>query len=251
MSAPLLQVTGLQKYYGDFRALGGVDLAVEPGEVRGLIGPNGSGKSTLLRTIAGEYQPNGGSIRFAGRDVTRLSAAERARLGIALKFQITAIFPDLTVYENLFLATQPKTRLWSLVRSRTRAALQARTEELLALFQLEPRASDPAGILSHGEQQWLEIGMALACEPRLLLLDEPTAGMSPDERRYTGRLLRRLSGTCAIVFVEHDIDFVKDFCDTLSVLHLGEILDEGTPAIIESSEKVREIYVTGGRGHHG
>ncbi|HUC65920.1 MAG TPA: ABC transporter ATP-binding protein [Stellaceae bacterium] len=240
----LLEVAGLAKTFGKLTALAGVDLAVEAGEFHGLIGPNGSGKSTLMKCIAGAERPSAGAIRFAGRDITEAPPAERARAGLSIKFQITSVLPSLTVYDNILLSLQAQGSLATLLFSRTRAELHDHVMAALEQFRLADRAGEPAAILSHGEQQWLEIAMALAPKPRLLLLDEPTAGMSLEERRLTGELLAPVRERCALVIVEHDLDFIRDICDVLTVLDQGSVLDSGTVEDIQNSRKVQEVYLT-------
>ncbi len=214
----LLEVSGATKLYGQLRALDGVDLSVEVGTFHGLIGPNGSGKSTLLKSIAGAHFPTTGAIRFDGADITQLPPYQRARSGLSLKFQITAVLAELSVYDNVLLALQSLEGNWSLLFSRSRKRLDADVMHALERFRLADRADNLAGELSHGEQQWLEIAMALAPRPKLLLLDEPTGGMSPEERRVTGELLAPIRSECALVIVEHDLDFFKNICDRLTVL---------------------------------
>lgn len=239
---PLLQVAGVTKVYGPLRALDGVDLAVDAGTFHGLIGPNGSGKSTLLKAIAGAHFPTSGSITFAGADITAAPPFQRARQGLSLKFQITAVLAELSVYDNVLLALQSNERQAGLLRSRSRRRLDAEVMHALERFRLADRADDLAGELSHGEQQWLEIAMALAPRPKLLLLDEPTGGMSPEERRVTGELLAPIRQDCALVIVEHDLDFIKNICDRLTVLDQGKVLGTGTVAEIEGDARVQEIY---------
>jgi branched-chain amino acid transport system ATP-binding protein len=240
----LLEVTGLTKMFSQLRALDGVDLIVRAGTFHGLIGPNGSGKSTLLKTIAGAHAPTSGSIRFDDMDITAAPPFERARLGLSLKFQITSVLPELSVYDNVLLAFQSRDGLPSLLSSRTRRILDGDVMTALDRFRLAGRADDLAGELSHGQQQWLEIALALACRPKLLLLDEPTGGMSPEERRVTGELLRPIRSECTLVIVEHDIDFIKNLCDWLTVLDQGRVLDEGSVEQIEHSTKVQEVYTS-------
>ncbi len=240
----LLEVRQVTKTYGALQALGGVDLDVEAGSFHGLIGPNGSGKSTLLKAIAGAHFPSSGTIRFDGEEITRRTPAGRSRAGLSLKFQITAVLPELSVYDNVLLALQAHRGIWELFGSRSRRALDRDVMEMLERFRLADRPDDLAGELSHGEQQWLEIAMALAQKPKLLLLDEPTGGMSPEERRETGRLLEPIKAYCALVIVEHDLDFIKDICDRLTVLDAGKVLDHGTVAEIEQSDRVQEVYTT-------
>ncbi len=240
----LLEVNGVTKVFGGLQALGGVDLSVRAGSFHGLIGPNGSGKSTLLKAIAGAHLPTAGTVEFDGRDVTSALPHERARAGLSLKFQITAVLPELSVYDNVLLALQAGQNLWSLIRSRTRRAMHGDVMASLHRFRLADRADDLAGELSHGEQQWLEIAMALAPRPKLLLLDEPTGGMSPEERRMTGELLLPIKSECALLIVEHDLDFIKNICDHLTVLDQGRVLDDGTVEQIERSPKVQEVYTS-------
>lgn len=240
----LLEVSGVTKLYGPLRALDGVDLRVEAGTFHGLIGPNGSGKSTLLKSIAGAHFPTTGAIRFDGTDITRLPPYQRARSGLSLKFQITAVLAELSVYDNVLLALQSLESNWSLLLSRSRRRLDAGVMHALERFRLADRADDLAGELSHGEQQWLEIAMALAPRPKLLLLDEPTGGMSPEERRVTGELLVPIKAECALVIVEHDLDFIKNICDQLTVLDQGRVLGDGTVDEIERDPRVQEIYTS-------
>jgi ABC-type branched-subunit amino acid transport system ATPase component len=240
----LLEVTALTRMFGQLRALDGVDLTVRAGTFHGLIGPNGSGKSTLLKAIAGAHAPTSGTILFDDMDITAAPPFERARAGLSLKFQITSVLPELSVYDNVLLALQSREGLPSLLSSRTRRILDGDVMTALDRFRLAGRANDLAGELSHGQQQWLEIALALACRPKLLLLDEPTGGMSPEERRVTGELLRPIRSECTLVIVEHDIDFIKNLCDCLTVLDQGRVLDEGSVEQIEHSTKVQEVYTS-------
>ena len=240
----LLEVKSVCKTYGQLKALDKVNLNIEGQQFHGLIGPNGSGKSTLLKCIAGAEYPEEGLLEFGGKDIKKTPPADRARNGMSLKFQITSVFNQLSVYDNILLSLQATQPLLRLAGSRSRESLDAKVMETLAEFRIEARADDLAGELSHGEQQWLEIAMALAPGPRLLLLDEPTAGMSPEERRLTGDLLRPIKERCSMLIVEHDLDFIKDLSDVITVLDQGQVLDNGTPEQIETSERVREVYVT-------
>ena len=240
----LLEVKGARKSYGKLNALDSVDLVVESQQFHGLIGPNGSGKTTLLKCIAGAEYPEEGTLTFLDEDISTTPPAARARRGMSLKFQITSVFNLLSVYDNILLSIQASHSLSSLAGSRSRQELHPQVIDTLSEFGIEGRADDLAGELSHGEQQWLEIAMALAPGPRLLLLDEPTAGMSPEERRVTGDLLRPIKERCSMLIVEHDLDFIKDLSDVITVLDQGQVLDNGTPKQIETSERVKEVYVT-------
>jgi branched-chain amino acid transport system ATP-binding protein len=240
----LLEVRSVTKVFGALQALGGVDLTVEARTFHGLIGPNGSGKSTLLKAIAGAHFPTTGSISFDGKPITNALPSERSRAGLSLKFQLTAVLQEMSVYDNVLIALQSGASLPSLLFSRTRRRLHDEVMVSLDRFKLADRADDIAGELSHGQQQWLEIAMALAPRPKLLLLDEPTGGMSPEERRVTGGLLLPIKAECALVIVEHDLDFIKHICDRLTVLDQGKVLDDGSVAEIEASAKVQEVYVS-------
>ncbi|MCP9628968.1 ABC transporter ATP-binding protein [Rhodopseudomonas palustris] len=239
----LLEARGLIKIFGKLTALNGAELIVQPNEFHGLIGPNGSGKSTMMKCIAGAEVPTEGRVTFDGNDITAASPAERARAGMSLKFQITSVLPALTLYDNVLLALQGQTALSKLMFSRTRGLLHDKVMAMLEQFRLVDRASEPAAALSHGQQQWLEIAMALAPEPKLLLLDEPTGGMSLEERRVTGELLAPIKSRCSLVIVEHDLDFIRDICDRLTVLDQGAVLDTGSIEHIQASPKVQEVYL--------
>ena len=239
----LLEASGIVKTFGKLTALNGAALSVAENEFHGLIGPNGSGKSTLMKCVAGAESPTEGRVYFAGVDITSASPAERARAGMSLKFQITSVLPALTLYDNILLALQAKSSLAGLVFSRSRGVLHDKVMAMLEQFRLAGRASDPASALSHGQQQWLEIAMALAADPKLLLLDEPTGGMSLEERRITGELLQPIKAGCSLVIVEHDLDFIRDICDRLTVLDQGSVLCSGTVQEIQSNQKVQEVYL--------
>lgn len=244
MVKPLLEARDVQKNFGKLRVLDGVTLSVREREFHGLIGPNGSGKSTLLHTIFGGIRPDAGTVTLDGRDITRWAVSSRASVGMSIKFQIPRVFPDLSVGDNVLLATQAGERLWSLLLSRSARRLGEEVMTSLEAFRLASRSQDLAGELSHGQMQWLEIAMALASRPKVLLLDEPTAGMSADERRVTGEILRPVKDRCSILIVEHDLDFIRSFCDVITVLEQGKVLAEGTPEEIERDQRVREVYVT-------
>jgi branched-chain amino acid transport system ATP-binding protein len=242
----LLEARGLEKRYGTLKALSHADIDLHAGQIHGLIGPNGSGKSTLLKCLAGAVIPTAGTVRIDGRDVTREPASLRARAGLSMKFQITAVFPELSVYDNLLLAFQGADRGWRLAFSLSRERHHEQIILLLQQFGLGQRRDELAGLLPHGQQQWLEIAMALARRPRVLLLDEPTAGMSPQERRATGELLRSLAAGCALVIVEHDLEFVREICDALTVLDQGQVVACGSASEVQASPRVKEVYLQHG-----
>lgn len=240
----LLEIRNVSKTFRSLKALDGVDIDVQAGTFHGLIGPNGSGKSTLLKAIAGAHFADSGTVVFDGHDITRATPYERARAGLSLKFQITAVLPELSVYDNVLLAMQSTESLPRLLLSLSRRALDADVTSLLERFRLIDRADDLAGELSHGQQQWLEIAMALALRPKLLLLDEPTGGMSPEERRVTGELLAPIKAHCSLIIVEHDLHFIRDICDRLTVLDQGKVLDQGDVEAIQRSSKVQQVFTT-------
>ncbi|PSJ63082.1 ATP-binding cassette domain-containing protein [Pseudaminobacter soli (ex Li et al. 2025)] len=231
MSQALLKASGIGVRFGGLKALDGIDYAVGERELSCIIGPNGAGKSTFLNVLTGTLRPSQGSVLFAGTSITGLGLNRIARLGVARKFQIPSVFPSLSVEENLDVAR------WG-----TASAARS-TKELLELVQLDRVAGKLAGELAHGQKQWLEIGMAIAIGPKLLLLDEPTAGMTPQETLATAELLLRLKGEFSIVAVEHDIRFVRALdCETL-VLHQGRKLRSGPFREIEADETVRNVYL--------
>jgi branched-chain amino acid transport system ATP-binding protein len=239
----LLEVRGLTKVYGTLTALSAADMSVRENEFHGLIGPNGSGKSTMIKCIAGAEMATSGTVTLSGRDITRSTPPERSRAGMSLKFQITAILPQLAVYDNLLLALQAHDSMFTLITSRSRRQLHDEVMELLTRFRLADRRDELAGFLSHGQQQWLEIAMALSRKPRLLLLDEPTAGMSPQERRATGDLLAPIKSHCSLLIVEHDLDFIKDICDSLTVLDQGQVVASGATGDVQNDPRVQEAYL--------
>jgi branched-chain amino acid transport system ATP-binding protein len=245
----ILATHGVSKLFGAFAAVSNVSIEVRSGEVRGLIGPNGAGKSTLLHVLAGRHEASAGRILFEGRDITRLQPRQRARLGMGIKFQITSVVNGATVEENVMLAAQAREPWWRLFGG---ADAECRDEVATLIEQVGLAAKRKwlAGWLSHGEQQWLEIAMVLGLRPRVLLLDEPTSGMSVRETLATAELIDRLRANLAVVVVEHDIAFIKLISDRLTVLNRGEVLAEGTVAEVEQNELVQAAYLRrGSLGH--
>jgi len=245
MGDVLLEVRGLVKSFGGLIATNRVDLRVLDGETHAIIGPNGAGKTTLIAQLAGDLRPDAGTIAFAGRDVTALAAPARARLGLARSFQITSVFRDFTALDNVALAVQAHAghsfRFWR--PARDDAALRAPARAMLDAVGLGARAGVLAANLAHGEQRQLEIAMVLATRPRLLLLDEPMAGMGPEESLRMIAFLRTLKGAQTILLVEHDMDAVFALADRISVMVYGRIIASGPPEEIRASAEVREAYL--------
>jgi ABC-type branched-subunit amino acid transport system ATPase component len=240
----ILEARDVRKRYGTVTALDHAELHVEPGEIHGLIGPNGSGKSTLLHVIAGRTNADAGTVTLDGRTITRDRPNARARNGLSIKFQLARVYREQTVADNILLAAQVHGSLATLVLSRSRRRLAGQVAQALDDFGLTGVRDRLAGELSHGEQQWLEIAMAMATGPKVLLLDEPTGGMSPRERARTGELIQAAAQRCAVVMVEHDLDFIRGLCDRITVLHQGANVATGTPAEIERDARVAEVYLT-------
>jgi len=246
----LLETRGLGRAFGALQAVAGVSLAVEPGEIRAIIGPNGAGKTTLFHLISGLLAPTSGRVLFRGDDVTALPAPERCRRGISRTFQITSIFPELSVLENVRIAVQLRSGgNFRLVGGRgILEASEQRARASLDALGLLGRAAEPASTLPHGDQRLLEIAMAVAQEPALLLLDEPTQGLSPEDTVATVAVIRQVAGqqSLTILLVEHDMDVVFDLADRISVLHFGELIAEGTPDQIRANADVQRAYLGGG-----
>ena len=245
MAEPLIVIRGLSKSFGGLRATDRVDLDVPEGETHAVIGPNGAGKTTLIGQLAGDLRPDAGMTRFAGQDVTSLDAPTRSRLGLARSFQITSIFRDFTAVDNVALAVQAHSghsfRFWR--PARAERALRDPALAVLDSVGLGDRADVLAANLAHGEQRQLEIAMALATRPRLLLLDEPVAGMGLEESQRMVRLLGGLKGRVTIVLVEHDMDAVFTLADRISVMVDGRIIATGTPDEVRGNPEVRRAYL--------
>ena len=240
-TVPILEVDHLSRQFGGLLAVADVSMRLAPGELRCIIGPNGAGKSTFFNLISGAIRPTTGRVRFNGRDITGLPVHRVAKLGIGRKFQVPSVFETLTVRENLAVASLDK-------RLRPRDLVAATTDRdaidvALARINLSDRSDVMAGALAHGEKQWLEIGMALMTNPLLLLLDEPTAGMTADETHQTARLVRNLTEHLTVLVIEHDMQFVRDIASRITVLHRGAVLREGTLDEIEDDEVVRDVYL--------
>lgn len=245
MSAPVLEVNNLVKRFGGLTATDNFSIDIRPGEVHAVIGPNGAGKTTLIGQLIGELQPDAGSIRFLGQDITALPVHKRSHLGLARSFQITSIFQAFTALENVALAVQAHDghsfRFWRPVADD--AALRAPALRALELVGLQQRADIPANALSHGEHRQLELAMALATQPKLLLLDEPMAGMGPEDSARMVQMLRKLKGSVSILLIEHDMEAVFALADRITVLVYGRAIATGTPQEIRANADVRDAYL--------
>ncbi|MFF8835636.1 urea ABC transporter ATP-binding protein UrtD [Streptomyces sp. NPDC015130] len=235
-----LTVRDLRVTFDGFTAVDGVDLDIRPGDLRFLIGPNGAGKTTLVDAVTG-LVPSTGSVRFEGHELRGRPVHRIARLGIGRTFQTATVFEELSVLQNLDIAAGAGRGALALLRRRKDVPeAVTRALETTGLAELRDR---PAGVLAHGQKQWLEIGMLLVQDVRLLLLDEPVAGMSHDEREATGELLRRVSGERTVVVIEHDMDFMRSFARSVTVLHGGRVLSEGSVADVQADARVQEVYL--------
>ena len=233
-AAPLLATSGLAKHFGGVAAVDGVDFALAEGELRCLIGPNGAGKSTFFKMLTGQLTPTAGRIVFAGTDITGRERHEVSRLGVGIKTQVPSVFDGLAVRENIRLAA----------RRRHGASEAARAvDEILEQIGLAAQADRLVGHLAHGQRQWVELGIVLATVPRLLLLDEPTAGMTRDEVARTASLIQGIRGRCAMIVVEHDMQFVRMIAETVTVFHQGRVLVEDSMEHVLRDRRVRDVYL--------
>jgi urea transport system ATP-binding protein len=240
----ILYVNGVTVSFDGFKALDDLSFAIDTGELRCVIGPNGAGKTTMMDVITGKTRPDAGSV-FLGQtlDLTEMTEYEIARLGIGRKFQKPSVLENHTVFENLELAMKGAKDVWATLFHRRDPEQEERIRTMLKQIQLRERADEPAGRLSHGQKQWLEIGMLLMQDPQILLLDEPAAGMSDEETARTAELLLSLAGKHSIVVVEHDMDFVASIARKVTVLHEGRVLAEGPMDKVQNDERVIEVYL--------
>ncbi len=234
MSAPILETRDLRKSFGGVHAIDRVDFTLWPGELRCLIGPNGAGKSTFFKMLTGQHRPTSGQIFFEGKDVTRASAHQIGRMGIGIKNQVPDVFDGLSVRENLTLAAR---------YAFGKAEAAAKLDEVVERLQLEAVLSRTVGELAHGQRQWIEIGMVVAREPKLVLLDEPSAGMSAEETARTAELIREINREATVVVVEHDMQFIRSIAAMVTVFHQGRILVEEEVSVALSDERVRDVYL--------
>ncbi len=233
-ATPILETRALEKRFGGVRAIAGVDFALQPGELRCLIGPNGAGKSTFFKMLTAQLRPTSGHILFEGRDISRAQSHEISRMGIGIKNQVPDVYDGITVHENLWLAA----------RFRHGAGAAGETvDATLARLKLDDIRDHLVGELAHGRRQWVEFGMLIVLEPKIILLDEPTAGMSIEETNRTAELIREVNRTTTIVVVEHDMQFIRQIAETVTVFHQGRVLAEDTMAQIQADQTVRDVYL--------
>ncbi|PCC99399.1 urea ABC transporter ATP-binding protein UrtD [Halopseudomonas pelagia] len=244
MTSPiLLAIEDLTVSFDGFKAVDGLNLYVERNEVRVVIGPNGAGKTTLLDLICGKTKASSGSIMFKNTELTKLAENQIVKAGVGRKFQTPSIYENLTVRENLQLSYPGGRTVFGSLFFKVTEKVTERVREVAGEIFLSDRLETSAGLLSHGQKQWLEIGMLLIQDPELLMLDEPVAGMSVSEREATADLLRRISNNRSVIVIEHDMDFVKDIANKVTVLHQGKLLAEGKMEDVQNNEKVIEVYL--------
>ena len=240
----VLTLEGVNKTFDGFKAINDLNFYMDEGELRTVIGPNGAGKSTMLDIITGRTRPDKGKAEFGfDTDLTALNEYQINRLGIGRKFQTPSVYIAHTVFENIWLSLEGPRSVWSTLFSRITPAQRDLIQEVLKTVGLVERANDKAGLLSHGQKQWLEIGMLLAQNPKLLLVDEPAAGMTDEETHKTGELLLSLAGKHSIIVIEHDMVFVRQIAKKVTVLHQGHVLCEGTVDEVQNDERVVEVYL--------
>jgi urea transport system ATP-binding protein len=244
LTSALLYLDGVTVSFDGFRALNNLSFVIEPGEMRAIIGPNGAGKTTMMDVVTGKTRPNSGEVVFNGvNDLTKLDETEIAELGVGRKFQKPTVFDSHTVFDNLELALKSDRRVRTTLWWRETADERRRIDAILDTIRLTPLRDRVAGSLSHGQKQWLEIGMLLAQDPKLLLVDEPVAGMTDIETQQTAELLREINREHTVVVVEHDMTFVRELGVKVTCLHEGAVLAEGTIDQVSQNERVVEVYL--------
>ena len=244
LTSSLLYLDGVAVSFDGYKALRGLSLSLEKGEMRAIIGPNGAGKTTMMDIITGKTRPDSGDVYFGGtHDLTKLDEADIAELGIGRKFQKPTVFESHTVRDNILLALKARRSAFATLFGRAAADQKQRIDSILDTIRLTAHQSRLAADLSHGQKQWLEIGMLLAQDPKLLLVDEPVAGMTDAETAQTAQLLRRIAKDHSVVVVEHDMDFVRDLGVKVTVLHEGAVLAEGPLDVVSADPRVIEVYL--------
>jgi urea transport system ATP-binding protein len=245
--ASLLEVNGLTTRVSGFTILNNLDFSIEENELRVVLGPNGAGKTTLISMITGQFKPYAGSIRFAGQDVTGWAPDAIFQAGISRKFQVPNLYETLSVFDNVMVSLKGRRRVLQTLLQRLTAEERDRIWEVLEFIDLADKANDPADTLSHGERQWLELGMLIASNPKLLLLDEPTTGMTEQGKHKTAELIRKIAKSHTVLLVEHDMHIVRQIGQRVTVLHQGQMLAEGPLDEIMGNETVRRVYLGKGK----
>ncbi|MGD9741989.1 MAG: ABC transporter ATP-binding protein [Dongiaceae bacterium] len=245
---PLLEIKGLTTEVAGYKIINNLDFSVEANELRVLLGPNGAGKTTLIAMITGQFKPSAGKIYFDGRDITGWAPDEIFLAGISRKFQVPNMYETLSVYDNVMISLQGPRKVFRYMFKGVTRAENERIWEILDFVELAGKASDPADTLSHGERQWLEMGMLIASNPKLLLLDEPTTGMTEQGKQRTAQLIERIAKNHTVLLVEHDMQVVRRLGKKVTVLHQGQLLAEGPLAEVVENEMVKAVYL--GKGRH-
>jgi urea transport system ATP-binding protein len=248
--ANILEVKGLTTRVSGFTILNNLDFAIEENELRVLLGPNGAGKTTLISMITGQYKPSSGKIYFQGKDITGWAPDDIFLAGISRKFQVPNMYETLSVYDNVMVSLQSDRRVFKYMLKRVTPEENDRIWEILEFVELADKANEPADTLSHGERQWLELAMLIASNPKLLLLDEPTTGMTEQGKYRTAELIRRIAENHTVLLVEHDMHLVRQIASKVTVLHQGQLLAEGPLAEVVANETVREVYLGKGKIGH-
>jgi len=247
--ANILEIKGLTTRVSGYTILNNLDFAVEANELRVLLGPNGAGKTTLIAMITGQYKPSSGKIHFAGEDITGMAPDKIFQRGISRKFQVPNMYETLPVFDNVLVSLQANRKVFASLFRKVTPGDAARIWEILEFVGLADRARDPADTLSHGERQWLEFAMLIASNPKLLLLDEPTTGMTEEGKHKTAELIERIARNHTVLLVEHDMHIVRQIAKKVTVLHQGQLLAEGPLADVVANETVRAVYL--GKGKFG
>jgi urea transport system ATP-binding protein len=245
--ANLLEVKGLVTKFSGYTILDNLDFSIEENELRVLLGPNGAGKTTLIDMITGRYKPAGGKIFFANQDITGMAPDRIFGLGISRKFQVPNLYETLSVFDNIMVSLQGDRKVIRSLLRRVTAENSDRIGEILEMVGLEDKANDPADTLSHGERQWLELGMLIGSNPKLLLLDEPTTGMTEDGKHKTAEMIQKIAQSHTVLLVEHDMHVVRQIANIVTVLHQGRVLAEGPLSEVVQNETVREVYLGKGK----
>ncbi|MGO8918090.1 MAG: ABC transporter ATP-binding protein [Stellaceae bacterium] len=247
MAGGLLEIKGLTTKVSGFTILNNLDFTIEENELRVLLGPNGAGKTTLIAMITGQFKPSAGSIRFDGQDITGWGPDAIFQAGISRKFQVPNMYETLSVFDNVMVSLQGRRRVFATLFQRLKPEESDRIWDILEFVELADKANDRADTLSHGERQWLELAMLIASNPKLLLLDEPTTGMTEEGKHKTAELIRAIAKSHTVLLVEHDMHIVRQIGRRITVLHQGQLLAEGPLADVMSNETVRQVYLGKGK----